>query len=134
MIEFEVSGEPVAKGRPRVFGKVAVTPTKTVNYENLVKVMFMQQIKDKKPLEGALKVTMVLVFTIPKSASNKKKAEMIEGTIRPIKRPDIDNCIKAVTDALNGLAYKDDSQIVQIYCEKIYGEIPKVTVRIEEIK
>jgi Holliday junction resolvase RusA-like endonuclease len=52
------------------------------------------------------------------------------GLIYPAKKPDIDNVVKSVTDALNGLAYGDDSQIVSLYVHKRYGLVPMVEVEI----
>jgi Holliday junction resolvase RusA-like endonuclease len=134
MIEFTVPGEPVAKARPRVTKSgLTFTPAKTVNYETLVKEMFAIECKNQY-LEGEIKAEMDFYFTIPKSTSRKKRALMISGEIRPVKRPDTDNVIKSVTDAINGLAYNDDSQIVEIVARKWYGEQPKAVVKLTEIE
>ena len=51
----------------------------------------------------------------------------------PTKKPDSDNIIKIILDALNGICYHDDSQVCKIYFEKKYSEIPKVEITIKEI-
>lgn len=58
---------------------------------------------------------------------------MIDKHIRPTKKPDLDNIMKCVTDALNEIAYQDDKQIVSASIEKYYSEEPRVEVAIMEI-
>ena len=60
--------------------------------------------------------------------SMKRKLMMANGEERPTKKPDIDNVVKVYADALNHLAYHDDSQVVSITCEKYYSEEPRVEV------
>lgn len=132
-ININIPGEPVAKGRPRLGKGFTYTPEKTVNYENLVKLCFMQQ-ANTNVLSGELKAEIKAYFQIPKSASKKKNTAMEKGEIRLVKRPDIDNVIKAILDSLNGLAYGDDSQVVCISAEKYYSNNPRVEVEISEIK
>lgn len=138
LIKFEVLGTPVGKSRPKfstVNGHaVAYTPAKTVNYETLVRLSYQQQIgalmfdKDKP-----LRVIIRAFFPIPKSASKKKHLEMLGGAVRPTKKPDVDNLVKSILDALNGVAYKDDSQVVELTIGKIYSENPLTIVTIEDL-
>ena len=72
-------------------------------------------------------------FAIPKSVSKKKHKLMIEEKIRPTKKPDCDNVLKIICDALNTIAYDDDKQIVEMEISKFYSENPRVEVEIEEI-
>lgn len=131
MVIITIPGEPKAKSRPR-FGKgFTYTPKDTVTYENWVRTCFMNQ--EGKILEGELKAEIICYYSIPKSASKKKATEMKEGNIRPIKKPDLDNIAKIILDSLNGMAYKDDSQIVQLHIEKYYGEQPLVRICLEEV-
>ena len=55
---------------------------------------------------------------------------MVAGYIRPAKKPDIDNVIKSILDALNGVAYHDDTQVVAVFAEKYYSDTPRVEVEI----
>lgn len=139
MIKFEVLGIPVGKSRPKFSTAnghaVAYTPAKTANYETLVRLSYQQQYAgcmfDKgKPLRAIIRA----FFPIPKSASKKKAAEMIKGKIRHTKKCDADNIAKACLDALNGIAFYDDSQICELSVSKYYGEIPKVEIIIDEVK
>lgn len=130
---FVIMGNPVAKGRPKFSKWGAYTPEKTVNYETLVKFCYMEQCKDIV-LTGALATTVVCYFPIPKSTSKKNRELMILGKIRPTKKPDYDNCAKIISDALNTIAYQDDSCIVEAHIYKFYGESPRVEVEIKELE
>ena len=57
---------------------------------------------------------------------------MLKNTISPTKKPDIDNIVKIVLDAMNELAFKDDTQITKLEVEKIYGIEEKLQIKIEE--
>ena len=126
-----IPGEPCAKQRPRLGKLHTYTPEKTVNYETLVKQLYIIENQDKR-LEGALKMTVEAFFTIPKAISNKKRELMVQGKIRPIKRPDWDNIGKIVSDALNDLAYHDDSYIVDATVKKWYSDRPRVEIDVTE--
>ena len=108
------------------------TPAKTVNYETLVKQLYIVEHHNRQ-LDGPLSMTVRAYFQIPKSASQRKATEMQEGKIRPTTKPDWDNVGKIISDALNGLAYRDDSQIVRATVEKYYSDEPRVEVEIQEI-
>lgn len=131
-IRFEIPGEPIAKARPRVTKWGVHTPEKTKNYEVLVKELYAIN-HGQTMLEGELGIRLKLYFQIPKSASKKKKQLMMDQELRPTKKPDLDNCMKSITDALNGLAYKDDSQIVSATIEKYYSDIPRAEVEIKSV-
>lgn len=129
-----IPGEPVAKGRPRVTKWGTYTPEKTINYETLVKYMFAEAYPENLPIvDEMLQVEIDAYFMIPKSASKKKAEAMAAKEIRPTKKPDLDNVAKAITDALNGLAYKDDSQVVNLIARKYYSQMPGVHVTISEV-
>jgi Holliday junction resolvase RusA-like endonuclease len=129
---FEIPGEPQGKGRPRFNGKHAYTPQKTRDYESYVKQCFMAKYGNVEPLKGNVKADIIAVYKIPKSTSKKNRELMLKGEIRPTKKPDADNVAKGVLDSINGLAYIDDKQVVELSVRKWYGE-PQVIVEIEEI-
>lgn len=130
-VQFTVPGPPVAKGRPR-FGKHGTyTPPKTAAYEQLVRACYLAQCGGQK-LTGALQVSLLALFPIPKSAPKKARAEMLSGGKLPDKKPDLDNIAKAVLDALNGVAYGDDAQVTDLLARKRYGDPPGVTAVIRE--
>lgn len=86
---------PVPKGRPRVYKGRGVTPERTRREEKAIRDIFREEYPDFAPLTGRLIVTCQ--FWMPRNG-----------------RPDVDNLLKLVTDALNGLAYEDDEQIETI--------------------
>ena len=137
-MKFTIPGEPCGKARPRVVrvGNMSrtYTPEKTVSYENLVKLEFQQSANGFFAKEGPVRVQIAAYFSLPKSASKKKSALMQAGKIRPTKKPDWDNIGKIVCDALNGIAFKDDSQVVEATVTKQFSTLPRVEVIIEEAK
>lgn len=136
-IKFTVLGDPTGKGRPRfstVCGHVKTrTPENTVLYENLVKTEYRQQVGKKFPDDAMLDFRVMAFYSVPKSVSKKKRAAMLEHRIRPTKKPDWDNIGKTVCDALNGIAYRDDAQVVDSMVRKFYSENPRVEVSIADI-
>ena len=134
LYEFEVPGKITGKGRPRVNTTTAIayTPTKTKDYEDLIKQYFIMKYRGIKPLDGRLSVTIKAYFGIPKNASKKQREEMLNNYISPVKKPDIDNIAKIILDALNKLAFNDDNQITKLNIEKVYCEEEKVSILIEQ--
>jgi Holliday junction resolvase RusA-like endonuclease len=105
------------------------TPSETVAYEKIVKSCFNEKYEGKS-LTGELKVRVVAYFAIAKSLSKIKQQHMFAGLTRPVKKPDVDNIFKVVIDALNEIAFHDDSQIVDAHIEKFYSDEPRVEVTI----
>ena len=132
-VHFTVPGEPVGKGRPRFSRQgsfvMAYTPGKTVSYENLIKVEYERQ-SGLSFGEREIGLRVTAYFSIPKSVSKAKRQRMKDGEIRPTKKPDIDNVCKVVADALNGVAYNDDRQIVYTEISKRYDDMPRMDVSI----
>lgn len=132
-IEFTVPGPPQGKQRPRVTRNGTYTPQKTVDYENLVKIMYMNTTRhiynNKEPLEVIIRA----YFKPIKSTTKKARGKMLDGILYPTKKPDVDNITKSVCDALNDLAYHDDSQIVNLKVYKRYAETARVEVEIKEV-
>lgn len=132
--EFEMIGNITGKARPRMNTRTgnAYTPSKTKNYEYFIRQCFIAAYPDFEIIESRVKVSIVAYFDIPKSTSKKKEAEMLLDNISPTKKPDIDNIIKIILDAMNKFAFKDDTQVTKLEVEKRYDVIPKVYVKIEE--
>ena len=117
-ITFTVPGDPVGKARPRATSAGPYvrmyTPKKTMDYENLVRRCFTES--GGKMISGPVCLEAKLYFQMPKSFSQKKQRELAYSNCE--KKPDIDNVIKIIGDALNGIAYKDDSSIVSVTATK----------------
>ena len=132
-ITFFVPGQPVAKGRPiagRGFnGRTTLrTPEKTANYESLVALTAMQALHS--PMDGPLELGLTVGVQIPASWSKKRQDMAQRGEIAPTKKPDLDNVVKALADGMNGIAYRDDAQIVAMTVRKVYTTTPGVAVEL----
>lgn len=161
-IKFTIPGKPRGKQRPRICrinGKtITYTPKQTTEYEKLVRASYTAVSKMFFDKNIPLEISITALFSIPRvkvpqpsrtqnltdrvesliarnSLKGSKKTDYTNcPTARwPTKKPDSDNIIKIILDALNGVCYHDDSQICKIYFEKKYSEIPKVEITIKEI-
>lgn len=133
---FEIPGPPRGKARARtIYNKnlgrsQSYTPTDTMLYENLIRMTYKEKCAQRAEAGVPIDIMIIAAFEPPKSASKKKRELMLKGEILPTKKPDADNIAKVVLDALNGIAYHDDSQIVTLRIMKIYNEEPKLVVGI----
>ena len=135
-VNFTIPGKAQAKQRPKFnrFSGRAYTPKQTVEYENWVKTCYLEKYRGQKPLEKPLKVKIIAYYEVPRSASEKKKLQMLHNEIFPTIKPDTDNIAKSILDSLNGIAYKDDKQVVDLRVRKQYAEVPSVSVWISEVQ
>lgn len=136
--EFTVMGNPRGKGRPRFSNKGGFTrtytPSKTVSYEHLVALEYERQCGGMYFDKGIpLRMVIEAYLPIPTSVSKKKHDQMVAKELYPLKKADSSNILKAVEDALNGVAYHDDVQFVDSRVMRFYGEVPRVEVMIETI-
>lgn len=132
--EFEIDGIPKGKKRPRFSSKTmhTYTPKDTVDYENYIKLSYKVETGGGM-LNGPISADITGVFPIPKSTSDKKKEAMLNNDLKYTKKIDCDNLAKTVLDALNGIAYQDDAQIFELKVKKMYGNEPKVIVKLKEV-
>lgn len=132
-----IPGEPCAQGRPRFStagGYVkAYDPAKSRNYKAFVKLITQEEMKKQgwRYTELPIRVRIIAYMGVPASKSKKFKRAAILGEERPAKKPDVDNIFKSVTDAMSGIAYKDDKQIVSASIEKFYSDVPHTEIIIE---
>jgi Holliday junction resolvase RusA-like endonuclease len=136
IVTFGVDGIPVAKGRPRFARQGSFVKTytdqKTLGWERQVQEAATIAMGSSEPLETP--VTLYLYFRLPIPASwSKKRQERAKAEEeRPAKKPDWDNLSKAVCDALNGVVYKDDGQIISAHIKKVYSTVPGVDIMVSE--
>ena len=131
VLKFTVPGEPKGKGRPRMTRQGhAYTPKETAMYENLIAVSFHSSFPAWEPTTEPLSVIFDAYFSIPKSWSKRKQEQARLGTIRPTTKPDTDNIAKC-KDALNGIAWADDKQVVHEEVSKFYSDTPRLEITIE---
>ena len=129
-IKFEIPGIPVAKGRPRFGRGRAYTPRKTRNAENRIADAALKAMGRNPPMIGPLWIQIVFGFPVPKSFSKARRVSALAGGLNPTSKPDIDNLVKAIMDGLNGIAYFDDSQIVDIAARKWFMADPTTIVMV----
>lgn len=127
-----IPGDAVPQGRPRVVrigGRtIAYDPPKSKAYKARVR-QYAAQNAPKEPLDGAVTLGVQIFRSVPKSWSKKERAAAIAGVIQPTTKPDVSNVVKGIEDALNGIWYKDDSQIVEEHVIKQYAREPGVVVK-----
>lgn len=135
-ITFQVEGTPVGKGRPKFARRgnfvSTYTPTKTRDYEDLIKAAARQAMGSSDPLKTPVAAYIYITVPIPQSYPKKRFKACLEGLERPCKKPDIDNIIKAYLDSMNEIVYDDDTQVVSLHSTKVYGTVGLVEVLIKE--
>lgn len=131
-VSFTVPGKPVGKGRPRAAtrGKhvTLYTPEATAAYESTVALAASQAMADQPLILGPVDVLMRILLPVPASWSQKKQREALAGAIVPTTKPDMDNVVKAVFDAINGVVWHDDTQVADLRVQRRYGATPGVSV------
>jgi len=133
MFYIVVPGEPRGKGRPRFARRgnfvSTYTPDATAEYEHKIQVCAKEAGAIAEE-DCAVVIKLQAGFTIPKSKPKWWKEAVEKGVIPKVSKPDIDNIVKIVLDALNGIAFKDDSQVIAVSCEKFYSVDPMLTIHI----
>jgi Holliday junction resolvase RusA-like endonuclease len=136
-IIFDVAGDPKGKGRPRFsrFGKFTkvYTDQQTLDYETAIGFSAAHAMGSSQPIETPVAVFLYIRLPIPQSYSKKRSEACLNGSEHPTKKPDIDNVAKAYLDAMNGIVYKDDTQVIQLHVNKVYALESGVDVMIKEI-
>ena len=128
-ISFTVYGNPVPKARARTVRlkngfTTTYTPKKTEQWEDMIRLQILKH-RPEKLLDSAIALKAVFVLQRPKSIPKKRKY--------PETKPDLDNLLKSLTDAMEGIIYTNDSRIVKKEVEKVYGDPPRVEVEVEVI-
>ena len=99
-----------------------------IKYRKAIRNMAIAQMRNQKAekIEGAVNMNIIFAFRRPKSLSKKER------TVPKTTKPDIDNLTKAILDALNGIAWKDDAQVTQINVHKIWSAKDQIEIEIWE--
>lgn len=133
MITFTIPGGVGGKGRAR-FSKNSprpYTPAKTVRQELTVSQIAAQAMEGRGPFDGAVALTIKACYVPPASWSAKKKAAAL--VAMKITKPDLDNIIKLVSDACDGIVWRGDQQVAAIMAWKYYGVENAVYVEVKEL-
>ena len=136
MVTCKVDANPVGKQRARYVKRgnfvQAYTPEKTRTYETLIRDAAIEAMGTSEPLETPVTLYLYIRVPIPKSHSKKKVEACLNGLDQPIKKPDASNILKSVEDGMNGIVYKDDSQIINLHVTKVYSTLAGVDVCVKE--
>ena len=136
VLVYSVYGEPVGKGRPRFARRgnfvSTYSPQKTKTYEDEIRLMAKAAMGASEALETPVTVAIYIRVGIPKSFTKQKRKDALANIERPTKKPDIDNIAKCFLDAMNGIVYLDDKQVVSLHITKEYAETPAVDVMVKE--
>ena len=137
-IALTVYGNPVAQGRPRFSRQGGFVrtydPEKSKAYKSLIRLELQPLLSrpDFVPVDRDCRLRLKVYRAIPNSFSKKKRQEAVDGRIRPTTKPDTDNYVKGVLDALNGTVLKDDSVVCEIHAVKLYSDRPRIEIVLEE--
>ena len=140
MIRFTIPGPAVPQGRPRLTTRGryphAYDPQESRRYKLLVGMAARSAMIEQgaTPLEGPVMLSVQEFRAIPQSWSRKKREAALEGSIFPTTKPDMSNIVKGIEDAMNGIVWHDDSQVVITRTMKIYDETPRVEVEVKEVE
>lgn len=131
-ISITVAGAPMGKERVRFVKATgrAFTPERTVNYESRIALAGQQAMNGRPLFEGPLEVRIDAFVPIAESKPKKWKALALLCRVWPIKKPDLDNVVKAAADGLNMVVWVDDSQITTLTATKQYSDLPRLEIRV----
>jgi len=133
VVTIRLAGEPNGKGRPRIStrnGMVrAYTPEKTRNYSAALRMAAEAAMGGRPLFDGPVTVIVSASFGIPPSFSKKKRLAALWGSLHPTKKPDIDNIAKHF-DALNGVVWTDDKNVIRADILKTYGQTPQLEIQV----
>lgn len=133
MVRIVIPGSPKGKSRTKFGNGHAYTPEATTEYEQLAGSLY-QAAGGSYFGEEAIVVEIIAGYAVPKRTSKRQQQKMISGTLFPTKKPDADNIAKIILDGLNGIAYKDDKQIVSCMVTKKYMEKPCTIVMVDRME
>lgn len=145
VVRFEIPGPPrptqraksravVSKKTGRAFAQV-YTPSETRNEMAVVRQMGADRMGNQPPWdEAAIDFRAMFYFAVPLSFSKRRREDALAGRLLPTKKPDVDNLVKLVTDALKGIVWRDDAQITEMHIWKRYSDRPRTVVEIRAVQ
>lgn len=131
MKEFIIPGKPQPKQRARVTATHTYTPTETVEAEDTIRWLAKQAGVTMAEKGAPIRLTVRFYFQVANSWSKKLQQSRL-GVWHTVK-PDTDNLIKLIKDALNGIAYADDAQVCSERIDKYYADESYTVVQIEKL-
>lgn len=129
-IRFTLPFRAVPKERHRHGVGRSFTPERTRNFESEVRRVAAPLMRGLSPFTGAVEVSVLFIFKVPKSWPPARRRAALEGIVRPVARPDLDNIEKSIFDALNKLVHSDDAILADKHVAKFFGTSDRIEVRI----
>lgn len=131
-----IPGEPTPLSRH----KTIVCEGKAIHYDGQKKEKRNFAVK-ARALIGDLSAQLLsreyynveILFEMPFPKSKRRKKMVDIGLIPHVCKPDIDNLIKFVFDALNGICWEDDRRILAVNAKKVYSENPCTKIYIKPV-
>jgi Holliday junction resolvase RusA-like endonuclease len=124
---------PTSKARPRVTANGTYTPKRTRVAEKTVRDYAFEAMHPRRAVAAPLALSVRALFAIPKSWSKAKREAAYEKRLMHTSKPDVDNLVKLVKDALQGVVYVDDCQIVTLTAHKDWGGVDRLEIEVTEI-
>lgn len=137
---FIVPGEVRGQGRPRTairggYASIYDSPEDKANKHNIqlyaAEAMTSAEHGNliSSPKTG-ISVEILCYVKVPETMSKKRKEMAYRGEIRPLRKPDLDNVMKAVLDACNGVVWRDDKEVTKALICRYYSDRPKLVVMV----
>lgn len=122
-----IDSEPLPQPRPRVtkWGVFDKLREKKLWWKSIIAQQFHEM------LECPVEIEFIFYMKIPKSLSQKKRMEILEGEIKHTKKPDIDNLIIGLLNSMTDVVYRDDNQVYKLHAEKKYSDKPRMEIFIK---
>lgn len=136
MLIIKIPELAVGKQRPKFSSRnnyvVAYTPSKTKKYENTLRSYMTNVMQVRDIYKKAIDVEINIEIIPPKTKINTKKSKelFLMGELYPTVKPDIDNYAKAILDAMNGIVFRDDAQIINLNITKRYSQTNNIIVKV----
>lgn len=133
MFLFEIHGNPIPQQQTRFIRTSGIAYDPSSKERDRIQWL-SKPYAPESPLLGPILVDLFFYFVPQASASGVRRRQMLNHVIHHIKKPDADNCAYLVTNALKGIFYRDDAQIIDLHVHKRFAEVAKTVVKIVAIE
>jgi hypothetical protein len=118
VISFRVDGQPIPQGSMKVINGHIIHSQGSALAAWRSAIGLSAKAAGAKPTLEAVSMTLVFIMNKPRTVTR----------LDPTVPPDLDKLVRAALDALTAIAYKDDSQVIEIRAMKVYSEYPGVEI------
>lgn len=132
-LSFTIPGRPTQWQRTATFKGRRINPKAMVEGQKTIGWAAKAAMHGAVPMTGPLRLEVLCVYAVPASWPAWKRAAALKGQVWKTSVPDHDNLTKQIGDALNGIAFVDDAQIVRSSIAKRYGQPERTEVRLSRV-